>query len=87
MIAVTKLIDMLNKPSLLCWSNKIGLKVISLSDYYKETQQEGNKSHNDIENFIKNGVKFNGCENIMIDNADIKLVVVVRFNELVNFDF
>jgi len=76
MIAVTKLIDMLNKPSLLYWSNKIGLKGISLSDYYKETQQEGNKSHNDIENFIKNGVKFNGCEKLELALKPYKVVGV-----------
>ena len=60
MIAVTKLIDLLDKPALVYWSNKLGLKGISISDYYKETSAKGTKKHNEVEEFLLNGVLFDG---------------------------
>ncbi len=62
MIAVTRLIDLLDKPGLKYWANKIGLKGINLRDYEPEVQSQGNIGHNEIENFIKNGVLFEGYE-------------------------
>lgn len=62
MIAVTKLIDLLDKPALVGWANNLGLKGINIKDYYKQTQKEGNSKHNEIELYLKNGIKFKGYE-------------------------
>jgi hypothetical protein len=64
MIAVTKLLEILNKPSLLFWSNKLGLNGTSLNDYYNTVKNEGNTKHNEIELFIKKGVIFDGHEKL-----------------------
>jgi len=55
--SVTTLLDLLNKPALLNWSNKIGLKGISLEEYRKKSFSNGTSLHNQIENFIKTGKK------------------------------
>lgn len=64
MISVTKLIDLLNKPFLVQWANNIGLKGINLKDYQKQVQNEGNDNHRKIENFIINGINFEGSEKL-----------------------
>lgn len=64
MIAVTKLIDILNKPFLVYWANNLGLKGKNLRTYYKETQSEGNANHNNVEQYLKYGIKFNGWEKL-----------------------
>lgn len=64
MIAVTKLIDLLDKPSLVRWANNIGLKGISLDDYYKESQSKGKEDHKNIENYLKYGKLFVGFEKL-----------------------
>jgi len=58
MLSVTKIIDLLNKPAIVGWANKIGLKGISLDDYRMKLSKEGIKNHNDIENYLLNGVDF-----------------------------
>lgn len=58
MVSVSKLIDLLNKPALLSWSNKIGLQGIDLKDYRKKVASKGTSKHNEIENYLLNGVKF-----------------------------
>lgn len=62
MISVTKIIDILNKPALLHWANKIGLDGINLKDYQYNSKNKGNVSHKVLEDYFKKGVKFNGCE-------------------------
>jgi len=64
MIAVTKLIDLLNKPALLGWANKLGLKGIDLKEYQKQVQSQGNSKHNEIERFLKYGEIFEGYEKL-----------------------
>lgn len=67
MIAVTRLIDLLDKPGLKYWANKIGLEGVSLKDYEPKVQKEGNIGHDQIEDYLKNGVLFDGFE--MLDQA------------------
>lgn len=62
MITVTRLIDLLEKPGLKYWANKIGLQGVSLKDYEPKVKKEGNIGHNQIEDYIKNGVLFDGFE-------------------------
>lgn len=84
MIAVTKLIDLLDKPALVGWANSLGLKGINLKDYYKTTQNEGNKNHNEIELYLKEGVKFKGYE--LLEHS-LKEYEVLGVEENVNNNF
>lgn len=58
MISVTKLINLLNKPSLLKWANKIGLEGIDINKYQAKSKEKGNISHKDLEDYFKNGTMF-----------------------------
>jgi len=62
MIAVTKLINLLDKPFLKYWANKIGLEGINIRNYESTVKKDGNNRHKDIENYIKNGIPFDGCD-------------------------
>ena len=54
MVAITKLIDLLDKPALVGWANKLGLKGLSLNEYSCRVKSEGTNKHNDIELYLKN---------------------------------
>jgi hypothetical protein len=84
MVSVTKLIDLLNKPALLGWANKIGLKGINLKDYRKEVTSDGTNRHNQIEEFFKEGTVFDGVE-LLIKN--IELYEVLGCEVVVKNDF
>lgn len=84
MIAVTKLIDILNKPALVYWANKIGLQGVRLSDYYKRTQNDGNKKHNDVELYFTDGVEFDGVEKL---RNNLKGYEVIGVEKSVTNDF
>lgn len=62
MIGVTKLIDLLNKPALLYWANKIGLEGVNIRDYESKSQKKGTSKHKQVENYIRHGTVFDGCE-------------------------
>ncbi len=62
MVAVTKLISLLDKPALVYWANKIGLKGESLCDNRKKTTSKGTKKHELVECFIKKGELFDGVD-------------------------
>lgn len=51
--SVTKLIEMLDKPALLKWANKLGLQGVKLDDYRSQKQTEGTDYHLAIENYLK----------------------------------
>lgn len=59
---VTGLIDLLNKPGLLYWANKIGLNGVSLKAYREQSSNAGIESHNQIELYFKKGIPFEGYE-------------------------
>lgn len=62
MVAVTKLIELLDKPALVKWANKIGLEGINIKDYRSDSTKKGIATHNDIEKYLKEGVLFEGYE-------------------------
>jgi len=64
MVSVTKLIDLLNKPALVGWANKLGLKGIDLKDYQSKSKESGNIGHKQVEDYLIKGVKFNGSEKL-----------------------
>lgn len=84
MIAVTKIIDLLDKPALVYWANKIGLSGININDYYLQTQNEGNISHSEIENYFKHGTRFDGCD--ILENS-LKGFEVIGIEEPINNGF
>jgi hypothetical protein len=55
---VTELLNILNKPALLKWANKIGLQGIALDDYYKKSKKAGTSLHKQIEEYLLHGVAF-----------------------------
>ncbi len=55
---VSQLIDLLNKPALLKWANKIGLEGIPLDQYRKKYAGDGDNIHKQIENDFKHGITF-----------------------------
>ena len=84
MIAVTKLIDLLDKPALVGWANKLGLKGLSLKEYYSQVTTEGNEKHYEIENYFKHGVEFKGCELL---KEKLKDYEVIGVEETIKNDF
>lgn len=60
--SVTKLIDLLNKPALVNWANRIGLQGVDVRKYRKEVMGEGKKYHKEIENFLKKKEPFSDPE-------------------------
>jgi hypothetical protein len=52
---VTQLIDLLNKPNLIKWANKIGLDGISLDAYRAEKMKSGTSMHRQIEDKVRFG--------------------------------
>jgi len=64
MIAVTRLIGMLDKPALLKWANKIGLQGIDLEFYQSESKTKGTTAHDQVERYFKHGEPFSGVEKL-----------------------
>lgn len=56
--SVTNLIQLLDKPALLKWANKIGLQGINIDDYRKKSLSDGTSIHKQIESFIKDKKQF-----------------------------
>ena len=65
MIGVTKLINLLDKPSLVYWANKIGLQGVSLKEYKYNSQKKGTNKHKEIEDYFKNGVLFDDYKKLI----------------------
>lgn len=55
---VSQLIDLLNKPALLKWANKLGLDGVKLEDYRKKSGGDGDDVHKRIENDFKHGMTY-----------------------------
>jgi len=51
--SITKLLELLDKPALLKWANKIGLEGIRLDDYRSKAKESGLSLHEEIENWLK----------------------------------
>jgi hypothetical protein len=64
--SITELIKLLDKPALLNWANKQGLKGIDIS--LSKSKQEGASIHRQIERYIKDSTPFDDMNNqIMFD--------------------
>lgn len=55
---VTQLLDLLSKPALLKWANKLGLEGVNLEDYQGKSKADGNNTHKLIENDLKHGITY-----------------------------
>lgn len=64
--SVTELINLLNKPALIKWANKLGLNGISVDDYKKNKLTSGTNIHNQIERLLKYG---ESIEDSFLENA------------------
>lgn len=51
--SVTNLIDMLDKPALLRWANKLGLEGTKIDDYKSKAKESGSSTHDAIEQYLK----------------------------------
>ena len=51
--SISDLLDLLNKPALISWANKIGLEGTKLKDFRKKSQGEGTSFHKQIEEFLR----------------------------------
>lgn len=56
--SVTQLLNLLDKPGLMVWANKIGLEGIRLDEYRKECLKKGTSLHKQTESFINSGIAF-----------------------------
>jgi ATP-dependent exoDNAse (exonuclease V) beta subunit len=59
---VSELLDLLNKPALMTWANKIGLQGIELKNYRKSSTKNGISLHKQVEMFVKDGVVIEDVE-------------------------
>jgi len=64
MYSVTKLISLLDKPFIPKWANNLGLNGISLDKYMKEKSKQGDNKHEEIQNYLLNGIEFDGFEKV-----------------------
>lgn len=55
---VTDLLDILNKPALMKWANKIGLQGVSLEEHRNKSKSQGTSLHKQIENYLLHGNPF-----------------------------
>lgn len=66
--SVTELLNLLNKPALLSWANKIGLQGISLKDYKNKKFKNGISLHKQFEDYVLEGIIPDN--NILKNNID-----------------
>lgn len=59
---ISELLDLLNKPALLYWANKIGLQGVPLNDYYKKSKAAGVSIHAQVKRFAEQGIPFENPE-------------------------
>ena len=56
--SVTELLDLLNKPALLKWANKIGLEGVRLEEYRSKSTAKGDSLHRQIKDYVQTGKPF-----------------------------
>lgn len=59
---VSQLLQLLDKPALLGWANKIGLEGITLADYRKKSTKGGTDLHKEIELYVNDKIPFKDQE-------------------------
>ena len=60
--SVTKLLELLDKPRLLEWANRIGLQGIEINKYRQEVMGKGTSLHKQIERYYKDKIPFIDAE-------------------------
>jgi histidinol phosphatase-like PHP family hydrolase len=55
--SVTQILNLLDKPALLKWANKIGLEGVSLDEHRSRSKSVGRSFHEQVENRIKHGTE------------------------------
>lgn len=81
---VTELLELLNKPALMNWANKIGLQGVALADFRKEALRKGSSIHRQIENYILDKIPFESMDvqlrfdEFMKDKEVIKVEQVIE---------
>lgn len=68
---VSQLLDLISKPALIKWSNKIGLEGISLDEYRKKAFASGSNKHKQIEDYLKSGKEI---ENELLRKMFLKFI-------------
>lgn len=71
--SVTELIEMLDKPALMKWANKIGLEGIRLDDYKSKSKEQGISLHETIGNYLNYG--------LLTDDADLNDRIAKFFSD------
>lgn len=86
--SISELLDLLNKPALLYWANKIGLEGVRLSDYYKKSKGAGLSIHAQIKRFVEDGMPFENAthqENYLRFIADKAVIDLEQAIETTHF--
>lgn len=84
---VTKIIGLLDKPALLNWANKIGLKGVNIKDYQSRAMASGSSLHLQTERYIKDKIPFED-KNVQ-ENCDSFLnnIEVLGIEETIETDY
>lgn len=53
--SISSLLELLNKPALVSWANKMGLKGVDVKKFTLEKKSKGTSFHSEIEGFLKRG--------------------------------
>lgn len=82
MIAITKLLDLLNKKGLIYWANKIGLEGTTLAEYRKQSTKKGISKHSEVENYLQNQTPFK--ESDLLDKCLNKYEIIAIEDKISN---
>jgi len=78
MESVTSLLQILNKPALLNWANKIGLQGTSLREYRSKLQSDGTNTHKQIENYLKTKQPFEYSDKLDLILTDFEVIGIEK---------
>jgi hypothetical protein len=84
---VSNLIDLLDKPALVKWANKIGLEGTRLDDYKSKAKENGTDYHLRVENFLKFGML---SDDQLFDEAMVRFFkdkVIISVEQKVETDY
>lgn len=84
---VTELTGLLNKPALISWSNKLGLNGQTVKAYQKSVFNDGNKKHEEIENYLIHGVYIEDDEKRNKIDEIFKGVEIISIEESFENDY
>lgn len=56
--SISELLNILNKPALIGWANRMGLSGIDINSSNRKSMNEGTNYHNQIQAYIQNNIEF-----------------------------